>query len=224
MDRQEIMEVIRARHSVRSYTEKAIPEDIAQALRQELDQCNAEGGLHLQLVTGDEHAFEGAMAHYGHFSGVRNYVALVGPAGAAGEEKLGYWGERIALTAQRLGLNSCWVALTFSRGAAKRRCTVRDGEKLVGVLTLGYGVTQGTAHRSRPMEALCEVRGAMPDWFRTGMEAVQLAPTAMNQQRFRIALDEKGQVTARSLSGFYTRVDLGIVRYHFEAATGVKVG
>ena len=55
----------------------------------------------------------------------------------------------------------------------------------------------------------------MPDWLRQGMKAAQLAPTAMNQQSFRITLHEDG-VSAKPLAGFYSKVSLGIVKYHFE--------
>lgn len=51
-----------------------------------LVKMRREGGLHIQLVLEEPRAFDSAMAHYGKFSGVRNYVALV--AGAAGEVRL----------------------------------------------------------------------------------------------------------------------------------------
>jgi hypothetical protein len=91
------------------------------------------------------------------------------------------------------------------------------------VLALGYGATQGVPHRSKPMEALCRVDGAMPDWFRAGMEAAMLAPTAVNQQKFLITLSGD-RAEAKSLGGFYSMVDLGIVRYHFEIGSGRPVG
>lgn len=121
------------------------------------------------------------------------------------------------LRAAQLGLDSCWVALTFRKG--KCRCTVAPGEKLVCVAALGYGVTHGVPHRSRPMEDLCRVEGEMPDWFRAGMEAALLAPTATNQQKFLLTL-EGNAVKAESTGGFYSKVDLGIVKYHFEAGAG----
>ena len=61
----------------------------------------------------------------------------------------------------------------------------------------------------------------MPGWFREGVEAAQLAPTAMNQQKFCFSLKDD-EVTVTTKRGFYTKMDLGIVRYHFEAVTGRK--
>lgn len=213
----ELMEAIRARHSVRAYTDRKIQPEALERLRQEVAACNRESGLRIQLVTEEPGAFSGFMAHYGKFTNVKNYIALVGKKGPQLEESLGYYGQRLALLAQQLGLNTCWVALTFSKG--KSRCTVQAGEKLVCVLALGYGQTQGSAHKSKPMEALCRTEEPMPEWFRRGMEAALLAPTAVNQQKF--LLTQSGTtVTARSTGGFYSKVDLGIVKYHFEVGAG----
>ena len=96
------------------------------------------------------------------------------------------------------------------------------GEKLVCVLSLGYGETQGIAHKSKPMEQLCTVSGKMPDWFKKGMECAMLAPTAMNQQKFLFSLNGEN-VTVKSTGGFYSKVDLGIVQYHFEVGSGRKI-
>lgn len=216
----EIYEAIQNRHSVRSYLDKSIPADIISQLNDEITKCNREGGLHIQLVTNEPEAFGGFMAHYGKFSGVRNYIALIGRKTADLDEKLGYYGERIAVRAQQLGLNTCWVAMTFSK--KKSKCLVNNGEKLVCVLSLGYGQTQGIAHKSKPMEQLCAVSEKMPNWFKKGMESVMLAPTAMNQQKFLFSLVGEN-ATVKSTGGFYSKVDLGIVQYHFEVGSGRKI-
>ena len=218
-----ILEAIQARHAVRSFTDQNIPDDLVSRLAEEIDACNQQSGLHIQLVTGEPHAFDGMMAHYGKFSGVQNYIALIGRKSIRLEEQIGYYGERVALFAQTLGLNTCWVAMSFSKGAAKKRCSIAAGEKLVCILALGYGATQGVPHRSKPMESLCRTDCAMPDWFRAGMEAAMLAPTAVNQQKFLITL-AGDRAEAKSLGGFYSMVDLGIVRYHFEVGSGRPIG
>lgn len=217
----EILEAMKARHSVRSYMDKRIPDEIVLQLQAEIDACNKEGGLHIQLVTGEPKAFDGMMAHYGKFSGVQNYIALIGKKSGDLEEKLGYYGERIALRAQMLELNTCWVALSFSKGITKKSCEIRQGEKLVCVLSLGYGATQGIAHRSKPIEVLCQAETPMLDWFKAGMEAALLAPTAINQQKFMLT-QQKDVVQAKSTGGFYCQVDLGIVKYHFEVGAGTE--
>jgi len=219
----EITEAMRARHSVRQYTDRMIETAAVSALQSEIDACNRESGLHIQLVTNDAAAFDGMMAHYGKFSGVRNYIALVGRKSSVLDESCGYYGERLVLLAQTLGLNSCWVAMTFSKGAVRKKVDIRSGEKLSSVIAVGYGVTQGVSHKSKAMAELCRADGDMPGWFRSGMEAALLAPTAMNQQKFRIT-QHGGKASAESLGGFYSDIDLGIVKYHFETGSGRGTG
>ncbi len=215
----DLLTAIKNRHSVRSYIDKPIDSETLSELKAEIDACNKESGLHIQLVTNEPEAFDSMMAHYGKFSGVQNYIALVGRKSADFDEKSGYYGERIALKAQMLGLNTCWVAMTFSKGAAKKAVVIESGEKLGCVLALGYGKTQGVAHTSKSMAQLCKTEGSMPEWFKNGMEAAILAPTATNQQKFLFTLNGQ-KVTAEATGGFYSKVDLGIVKYHFEVGSG----
>lgn len=213
------MELMRQRHSVRQYTDRPIEPEKRAVLDALTEQLNRESGLHMQILYDEDRCFDSFMAHYGKFSGVRNYIALVGPKSAGLDEALGYYGEQLVLKAQELGLNSCWVALTHG----KSRAELRRGEKQVCLIALGYGVEQGVAHKNKPMTEVCAGAEQAPDWFTAGMEAALLAPTAMNQQKFRFTLLPDGQVRATCGSGFYTKLDLGIVKYHFELASGRKV-
>lgn len=214
----DILEIMKARHSVRQYEGKEIESGIKEELAVLVRTCNKESGMNIQVLFDEPKCFDSMMAHYGKFSGVENYIALVGEKDAALDEKAGYYGEKLVLKAQELGLNTCWVAMTHGKSAAE----IKKGEKLACIIALGYGMTQGTAHQNKPMEQLCNCASDMPDWFSKGMEAALLAPTAMNQQKFYITL-ENGEVSAKAGKGFYTKMDLGIVKYHFEAVTGRKV-
>ena len=159
------------------------------------------------------------MAHYGKFSGVTNYFALIGERGPGLEEKCGYYGERLVLKAQQLGLNTCWVAMTYSK--IKTAFTVGKGEKLCVVIALGYGETQGVPHKSKPAAEVMAVSGPVPEWFKQGIEAALLAPTAMNQQKFVFSLNGD-KVSVKPGLGFYSKIDLGIAKYHFELGAGTE--
>jgi nitroreductase len=213
----DLMEAIRQRHSVRRYKDGKIEGAVLERLEQAVSDRNRESGLHIQLCLDEPRAFSGMMARYGRFDNVRNYVALIGPKTDALEEKCGYHGEKLALEAQMLGLNTCWVAASYSKG--KTAAGIEPGEKLLMVLAIGYGETPGVPHKSKPLEDLCRVAGAMPDWFRRGVEAAALAPTAMNQQKFCFSLSGN-TVSATAGSGFYTKTDLGIAKCHFEIGAG----
>lgn len=215
----DIIEAIKKRHSVRQYTARPLSENIISALRQEISACNSESGLHIQLVTNEPKAFDGFMARYGKFSGVSNYLAIVGKKDANLDEKCGYYGERIVLKAQQLGINTCWVAVTYSK--VKSAYSVEKGEKLCSVIALGYGEIQGIPHKGKSPTEVSECDSNPPDWFKRGVEASLLAPTAMGQQKFKLILNGN-TVTAKPGSGLFTKIDLGIVKYHFEIAAGTE--
>lgn len=213
-----LQEAIVARHSVRQYMEKPIEAEKIEELKALIEECNREGGTHLQLVTDEPKAFAGGMAKYGKFSGISNYIAVVGKKGA--DTLLGYYGEKVVIRAQMLGLSTCWVGLSFSKQPDSYQ--VLDGEKLFCVISLGYGANQGVQHKLKPIENFAEVNGAMPEWFRQGVEAAILAPTAVNQQKFKFILHDGNRVEAKakfSLIG-YAQLDLGIAKYHFEVGAG----
>lgn len=221
----DMIEAMRMRHSVRQYVDEPLSAEAARALNERIARLNSEHGLHMQLVTDEPQAFASRLARYGKFSGVRNYLALVGAAGAGGardaaelDEAMGYCGEQLVLEAQRLGLNTCWVGLTYKKipGAVK----VDAGERLRLVIALGRGVTQGVSHKSKAAARVSNVDASSPTWFTAGVEAALLAPTALNQQAFSFELLPDGRVRARAGRGFYSNVDLGIAKCHFELGSG----
>jgi len=216
----ETIDCMKARHSVRQYTDRKIEDVKRKELQALLDGCNDESGLHMQIFFDEPKCFDSFMAHYGKFSGVSDYIALVGRKGPDLEETTGFYGEKLVLAAQKMGLNTCWVALTHGRSQA----VIAKNEAQTCLIALGYGAVQGVAHANRPLAEVCNCAADMPEWFAQGMEAVMLAPTAVDQQKFYFTLAGDKVAAAVKGSGFYTKVDLGIVKYHFEAVTGRKVG
>ena len=214
----ELWEIMKQRHSVRQYTDRAIEPEKRAVLDALADQINRKAGLSIQIVYDDPKCFDSFMAHYGKFTGVRSYIALIGKKSPKPDETLGYYGEELVLKAQELGLNTCWVALTHG----KSKAVVGKGEKEVCLIALGYGETQGVTHKNKPLSELCNCSDSMPEWFQSGMNAALLAPTAMNQQKFRFELLPDGNVKATCGSGFYAKLDFGIVKYHFEVVSGKK--
>ena len=214
----DIIEAMEARHSVRQYQDKAISPEHTEALQKEINACNEESGLRIQLISDDPDCFNSLWAHYGKFKNARHYLAFVGKDEPLALEKCGYYGERLVLFAQQLGLNTCWVAGSYK----KKNCSaeVSDYEKIFCVISIGYGENQGKKHRSKAPEKLYDLKGAeMPDWFRRGLQAAILAPTAINQQQFLLVLDGEEAKAVRK-PGPFSRIDIGIVAYHFEAASG----
>lgn len=210
----DLLKAMEERHSVRSYLDKPIEEDLRAKLGGVVERCNLEGDLNIQLVYDEPKAFDSFMAHYGKFFGVKNYVALIGKKGE--DEKIGYYGEKIALYAQALGLNTCWVAMTYKK--VKTAFRIAEGEKLYCVLALGYGSVKGVKHTVKSSDKVSNAVNP-PEWFINGVSAALLAPTAMNQQKFTFNYAD-GKVSLKAGFGFYTKIDLGIVKYHFEVGAG----
>lgn len=210
----DLLEAMRQRHAVRAYTEKKIDSDLAARLESEIESLNTLTGLSFQVRFDDSQAFENIMARYGAFSKVNNYIALVGKKTDKAARLCGYYGEKLVLLLQQLGLNTCWVGGSYR----KRKVKVKVGlsEKLYLVIAFGYGDEEGRSHRIKGLEEVCEVENEeMPAWFLEAMNAVQLAPSAMNQQRYLFTL-RGNTVLAHAHKGLYTQIDLGIAQYHFE--------
>lgn len=215
---------IQARHSVRAYKDAPLPEEVVKSLQNKIEELNRESGLHVQLVVNEPKAFQSRLAKYGKFSGVTNYFVMAGAKSANLEERVGYYGEQLVLFAQTLGLNTCWVGLTYSK--IKGTYYLDDNEKIVCYIALGYGATQGVAHKIKAVSQVSNVSETTPQWFRQGVEAALLAPTAINQQKFSFTYNDvesgRHQVVAQrgfSIAG-YTKVDLGIAKLHFEIGAG----
>lgn len=217
-----IIDAINERHSVRQYKDIPIDEKALADLNAAIADCNAESGLNIQLVLNDPECFGVFLAKMGKFRNANNYIAIAGKKDRADlDEAAGYFGESIVLKAQEMGLNTCWVAGTF--GKNKVKAEIKDDEKTVCVIAIGYGENQGKEHKSKPIEKLCTADlSAAPEWFKTGVDAAIKAPTAINQQKFIISLED-GEAHIIAKSGSMTKLDLGIVKYNFEAASGHKV-
>lgn len=219
-----LQEAIKDRHSVRRYIDKPIDAELVQKLQQGVAEVNAEGNLHIQLVTNEPKAFTGKMA-YGTFKGVSNYFVMVGPNDDNLSERIGYYGEKLVLLAQTLGLSTCWAGLTYNN--IKAAYEKKESERLCCMIALGYGDDPGRKHKRKTIEQLSNASEKTPEWFNKGVEAVVMAPTAVNQQKFYFTFlgtdqDGKGLVKAErkfSLIG-YTKMDLGIAKLHFEIGAG----
>ena len=213
-----LQEAVLARHSVRSYLDKPLDPTSVAELQALISELNAQSGLHMQLLLNEPRPFGGLLSKVGWLAGVTNYLALVGPDDAALDEKCGYYGERLVLEAQMRGIDSCWVGGTYSKG--KCAAEVAPGEKLSLVVALGYAKKPGRPHKSKSYEAVTVNAGNAPEWFRRGVECALLAPTAINQQKFKFALVGSDGVRASTDRGAFALVDLGIAKYHFELGAG----
>ena len=219
-----ILEAIEARHSVRAYQDRPLAADVVKAMEEQIAAVNHESGLHIQLIQNEPKAFLGTLAKYGKFRNVKNYLVLAGRKTEDLDERVGYYGEHLVLLAQTLGLNTCWVGLSYSK--VPGTYVLEEGEKIACYIALGYGETQGVSHKIKTVKQVSNTSDTTPSWFKKGVEAALLAPTAVNQQKFSFEYvgEVDGRHRVRAKRGFsligYTQMDLGIARYHFEVGAG----
>ena len=220
-----IQEAIEARHSVRAYTGQPLAADVVEVLEEKIRELNEKGHLHMQLIRNETKAFQGKLAKYGKFRGVNDYIVMAGQKSDDLDERIGYYGEQLVLLAQTFGLNTCWVGLSYSK--VPGTYVLEAGEVIEAYISIGYAETQGVSHKIKRVEQVSNANDLTPSWFRQGVEAALLAPTAVNQQKFFFeyipARDGKPvRVLAKrnfSLIGF-TQMDLGIAKCHFEIGAG----
>lgn len=212
MDLKEAME---QRHMVRRYTDRPIPAELVRQLNDRTEKMNELYGTAITLRTGDARAFN-ALIKLILAKGVRNYFIMAGKDTPDLDERLGYCGAELMLYAQTLGLNTWWVGGTFNR---KLMTEMSSGNRVVGVIAVGYGQNQGVPHKSKTAEQVSRYDGDAPEWFRQGINGALLAPTALAKQAFVITgTGEK--VSIKCDNGIFTGVDTGLVKYHFELGAG----
>lgn len=213
------IEAIQVRHSVRAYQNRKIEQEKVDQLKALIDIVNADGNLHLQFIEDADKTFKRILSKIMGLSSAPSVIACVGPDDDTLDERIGYYGEKIVLAAQCMGLNTCWAG-TFQKNGVPAE--IRAGERLVIVIAIGYGENQGKQRKSKAPEQVSSIQGARPDWFDFGVEMALRAPTAIIQQSFEIRLNEDGSVVFAGKGGPFSKVNLGIVKYNFTVGAEYK--
>lgn len=210
-------DAIRQRHSVRQYKPNRIENDKVALIKTKIDELNAEGNLHLQFIEDADKTYNKLFNKVAGLGSAPSVIACVGKDTPGLDQRVGYYGEKLVLYAQTLGLNTCWTG-TFNR--KNITADISEGERLVISIAIGYGKEPGRAHKSKSIDQLTESEGQTPEWFNKGVEMALLAPTAINQQKFLIKLNPDESVEFIDKGGVLSQVDLGIVKCHFEIGSG----
>lgn len=205
----DLKEAMKNRHTVRKYKTTKIPEEIIKKLNSRIEENNKKYNISIKLIINDEKSSKD----------MKNYLILGGEESIQNlNEKLGYCGCDIMLYAQTLGLNTWWIGSHGNHVAQKL-----PNKKIIGMIVIGYGENNGNQHNSKKMEQVMEYQGKnIPDWFKNGINAALLAPTAMNKQDFKII--GKGKevkiICDMGMTKKYKGEDTGLIKYHFELGAG----
>ncbi len=207
-------EALEQRHMVRKYTDEPIPADLVEKLNQRISQHNKKYGIELKLMTDNDKAISGIIKLI-MAKGVKNYIILAGNDTPDLREKLGYCGADMMALAQMLGLNSWWIGGTFKRSVSR----FVEGKKVIGIIPIGYGQTQGVPHKSKTAEDVSKYEGTAPEWFVSGIKTSLLAPTAINKQDYFIT-GKGDKVHIQCDKGTFSGENRGLIKYHFEVGAG----
>ena len=230
-----ILDLIRSRRSVRSFAQKEIPEDVLQKLMAFADTITNPYGVPVwfKLLNAKEHGLSCPV-----ISGGEWYVGGAVEDVLHSSEAFGYSFETLVLYAESLGLGTTWIGGTMNRGSFERAMELLEGERMPCVTPLGY-TAEKMSLRETVMRKGCkaDTRNAFEELFFDGgfhkpltrenagklelpLEAVRLAPSAVNRQPWRVVVTEDAvHFYVKKTKGIpvpaMQRIDMGIAMCHF---------
>jgi hypothetical protein len=223
-----LRKAIKIRRSRRKYLPEPVKISAAAKLHILIEEYKNKGNIDMRLITDNGEPFGAFRSNYGLFSGVRNYIALIGNKNdAINIEKLGYFGQLLVLHATTLGLGTCWVGASFDHEVYPFDLDETKNESIIGVITVGtvsqdYSaiekyVRKSMNRKSKTAEQLYISNESVPAWFLSGMEAVRTAPSAVNRKSVMFTYkDNAVTASVKNINVTGAALDLGIAKLHFE--------
>ena len=205
------------RHTVRKYLDKPLDMDLIGLLNDRIERNNCVYNLTFNLITNNSDGLS-SLARLMSNNSVQNYIILAGKDNSDLDKKIGYCGADLILYAQSLGLNTWWCGGMFNGKNALKHLD-NKAVRVNGVIAIGYGKTQGVPHKSKTADQVSHYKGKAPEWFKSGIKALLLAPSALNRQPY-IVNGEGNKVSLKVKNGTFSQVDLGIGKYFFELGAG----
>lgn len=205
------------RHTVRKYLDKPLDMDLIGLLNDRIERNNCIYNLTFKLITNNSDGLS-SLARLMSNNSVQNYIILAGKDNSDLDKKIGYCGADLILYAQSLGLNTWWCGGMFNGKNALKHLD-NKAVRVNGVIAIGYGKTQGVPHKSKTADQVSHFKGDAPGWFKSGIKALLLAPSALNRQPY-IVNGEGNKVSLKVKNGTFSQVDLGIGKYFFELGAG----
>ena len=205
------------RHTVRKYLDKPFDMDLIGLLNDRIERNNCVYNLTFKLITNNSDGLS-SLARLMSNNSVQNYIILAGKDNSDLDKKIGYCGADLILYAQSLGLNTWWCGGMFNGKNALKHLD-NKAVRVNGVIAIGYGKTQGVPHKSKTADQVSHFKGDAPGWFKSGIKALLLAPSALNRQPY-IVNGEGNKVSLKVKNGTFSQVDLGIGKYFFELGAG----
>lgn len=250
---QPVIEIIKARTSVRGYQRLSIPNEVKAKLVSFMN-TQSKGIFHhktsLRLVDNLDLSEKtgGKIGTYGVIRGATTYIAAITEPGDQNLIDLGYCLEKLILYATSIGLGTCWLGGTFNRGGIIKGLELEQDQILPAITPIGYPEAKKTildrmmrraagSDNRKPWKELFFNRNHEPlgekeaGKYAIPLEMVRIAPSASNKQPWRIVKDDKGlHLYLKGTLGYnktlgfnIQQIDMGIAMCHLEM-TLVELG
>jgi hypothetical protein len=242
---QLVIKLVKARTSVRTFLANELEPSIKQQITEYMVGAEGFAGSSLRLILVDKAVEKNKgtkLGTYGIIRGAQHFiVAVVDNKDASAYVSLGYKLEKVVLFATSIGLGTVWLGGTFSKDQFAMAASLKDNETLSIVIPVGYATEKRSIiERLMRSTSKADSRKAFAELFFDGglskslendgvgyalsLEAVRLAPSAMNAQPWRVIKAENGfhfyllhknSNFNKSVTDMH-KIDMGIGMCHFE--------
>ena len=235
-----IIETIEKRKSIRNYTGEPLKKEHAALITDCIAGLKAPfdaPSVRIQLIH-NRQSGRAKLGTYGIIGGASDFLTLVYEKESSFplmEEAAAYIFEQVILFCTGLGLGTCWLGGAFSRKDFAEPIGLKPDEVLRIVSPVGYinpkirftetlFGSKGKHLSRKPFESLffhgdfnTPLSKEAAGIYEKPLEMVRIAPSANNQQTWRIVLDENNLHFYQHLSMIgFSAIDLGIALCHFE--------
>ncbi len=230
-----IIEAIKARHSVRTYAGIRLAPDQETKINDAINSASSPfgGNVTIRLMAVNAGG-EFRPSTYGVIKEARNYLLM--SLGDDNDSKLsgGFIMEQVVLKACQLGLSTCWIGGTFKDKTFTSAAAIPDGEHLTAVSPIGQAAEKTriadriframvNSSKRKPLGDLFFVNDFSTPLTENGpyaamLEMMRLAPSSRNSQPWRALIRGKRLDFYCSTQNKYSLIDMGIGLCHFYLA------
>lgn len=235
---ENIFSLIQTRRSVRTYDGAPLKPEHRDALAAYSAEISTPWGIapEFRLLDAAEHGLKSPVV-----TGEHLYFAAKLPRQEHAEEAFGYAFEKLVLYAWSLGIGTVWLGGTLNRDAFQKAMDLGSGELMPCASPLGYPAKKPSLRESLMRKGVgADTRLPFGELFfdrdfghpltteaagplARPLEAVRLAPSAVNKQPWRVVTAEdaahfylkRNKGLVGEATGDLQKIDLGIALCHF---------
>ena len=236
-----IMEAIRGRRSVRTFDGSVLRSEDAQKILEFAEKAENPYDLPItwKILDAKKDRLSSPV-----IVGTEVYISGKMPNVPHAEEAFGYTFEKIVLFAESLGIGTTWIAGTMNRDAFEQAMELSEDEVMPCVSPLGYpakkmSLREAMMRKGIRADSRIDFSGLFFDGsfdtpltenkagkLSAALEAVRLAPSAVNKQPWRVVVcGDKVHFYEKRSRGYVSdsgwdvqKIDMGIALCHFELA------